>query len=229
MLVALVRGAIGLVPAKARPLLVAIIAIVICLLLLRPRRKATTPRAAGRTQPAGRAHTAGGSSIHSVDSNRVKTSISTVGVLLEFRDNRPHLLPGAAAALRELVARANASVYLVTQLPADSDELEEAVSDELKRAGIFGGEGACDARKVMYCCTEDGRGAICRQLAPAVHLDTSHKVLEYLAPLLPRVYLVGDAGASSASSSRSATLHRVVNLADYAGLASRAAAAPAGA
>ena len=54
-----------------------------------------------------------------------------------------------------------------------------------KRAALIGRGGAphrCDRRKLIFCNTEDGRSAIVRQLAPAVHLDTSPKVLQYLAP-----------------------------------------------
>ena len=56
-------------------------------------------------------------------------------------------------------------------------------------AGVFGA-GVCDRRKAMFCCTEDGRGAISRQLAPEVHVDTSAKVLTYLGPHLPKVVYV---------------------------------------
>ena len=121
-------------------------------------------------------------------------------------------------AARELASRA--SVYLITQLPADSDELEARVLAELARAGLFE-HGGCDRRKAMFCCTEDGRGAMCRQLAPAVHFDTSRKVLQYLLPHVPRVYHVGGGGggggggADGGGSSATPTILTVESLAAY--------------
>ena len=50
----------------------------------------------------------------------------------------------------------------------------------------------------MFCSTEDGRGAMIRQLAPATHVDTSPKVLRYLAPHLPRVVYVSPSGGALA-------------------------------
>ena len=54
----------------------------------------------------------------------------------------------------------------------------------LSAAGVFG-PGACDRRKALVCATEDGRAAICRQLSPAAHLDTSRKARGRLAPCPP--------------------------------------------
>ena len=66
-------------------------------------------------------------------------SISTVGTIIEFRDGQPAVLSGAPAALQRIAAATD--VYLVTQLPVDSDELEAATLDELSRAGVFGAGG----------------------------------------------------------------------------------------
>ena len=49
---------------------------------------------------------------------------------------------------------------------------------------------SCEKCKAMFCCTETGRGAIVRQLEPAVHLDTSPTVLQYLAPHIARVVYI---------------------------------------
>ena len=62
-------------------------------------------------------------------------------------------------------------IFLVTQLPADSDALEAAVMTLLDGAGVFA-DGRCDRRKAMFCCTESGRSAMCRQLEPQVHMDS---------------------------------------------------------
>ena len=46
----------------------------------------------------------------------------------------------------------------------------------------------------MFCCTESGRGAMCRQLEPAVHIDSSAQVVQYLAPHLQQLVFVNAAG-----------------------------------
>ena len=55
----------------------------------------------------------------------------------------------------------------------------------------------------MFCCTESGRGAICRQLEPSVHIDSSPIVVEYLAPHLSKLVLV-DPTAHSAHMAKGA-------------------------
>lgn len=40
----------------------------------------------------------------------------------------------------------------------------------------------CDIRKALFCCTEDGRAAMSRQILPATHIDNCSKVLQYIAP-----------------------------------------------
>ena len=170
-----------------RPFLVALIAVALFWLLLKPRHK---PPGSERTNQQGGSAAASGSK---GSSKGPMLSISTVGTLIEFRGRVPQLLPGAAAALLQIAARAD--VYLVTTLPEDSDELEQATLECLEAAGLFGPAGVgCDRRKAMFCVTEDGRGAIARQLTPAVHLDTSAAVIGYLQPHLPRVIYVAADG-----------------------------------
>ena len=154
-----------------RPALVAIVLVLLCWLLLRPR----PPRTARRTPSAGAAAGAAASGARAV-------SVSTPGVLLSFRGGAPVVDDAAVAALLTLAATCD--IYLVTQLESDSDAQEEAVMAALSAAGVFG-PGACDRRKALVCATEDGRAAICRQLSPAAHLDTSRKARGRLAPCPP--------------------------------------------
>ena len=140
-------------------------------------------------------------------------SISTRGVLLEFENGRPRVLPDAAAALRNIAAKAD--VYLVTTLPEDSDACEAATLEALKSGGVFA-DGGCEQRKALFCATEDGRSAIARQLSPACHVDTSPKVLQYLAPHLPRVVYVTAAGAPVDTPPGAPGAVRARSLAEYA-------------
>ena len=200
---------LSLLPPSTRPVIVALLAIIVGLALLRPR----PPRPSAAARPA-----VGAAGAKAESAARPPLSISTVGVLLEFCDGRPRLLPNAVAALRRVAERA--TVHLVTTLPADSDELEAATLAAMVDGGVFG-EGGCDQRRALFCCTEDGRGAICRQLAPSLHLDTSQKVLEYLAPHVPKVVRVSAesaAGPSSAGpSTAAAPIASVASLAAFAG------------
>ena len=138
-------------------------------------------------------------------------SVSTVGTLLDFDRSTPRLLPGAVAALLQIAQKAD--VYLITTLPEDSDEVEAATVETLSAAGIFS-SGACERCK-----------AITRQLAPAVHVDVSPKVLQYLAPHVPRVVYVQPAGLTlegvAAASPRPVSAR---SLADYAAIHCGAAA-----
>ena len=63
----------------------------------------------------------------------------------------------------------------------------------------------------MFCATEDGRGAICRQLEPSMHIDTSSKIAAYLAPHVPSVVLI----AAAHTSSTLANVSIASSLADY--------------
>lgn len=164
-----------------RPVLVAVLAVLLCLLLMRQRPK---PRAPASTRAGETGATA--------RTSRPTTCISTPGIVIDFSapGGRPRFLPGAAEALRRLATAAD--VYLVTQLPVDSDELEGATLELLSSANLFS-SGACDRRKAIFCATESGRSAIVRQLAPNVHLDTSPVVLTYLAPHVTRVVSVSEA------------------------------------
>jgi hypothetical protein len=197
----------GALLREYRPFLVAFIAIVLCWLLLNPRRK---PPGGGNNNQGQQNHGAGGASsaAGSRSSSRGPVlSLSTVGTLIKFQGRVPQLMTEAAAALLRAAARAD--VHLITTLPDDSDDLERATMACLEAGGLFDGRtgGAkCDRRKVVFCATEDGRSAIVRQLAPAVHLDTSAKVLGYLQPHLPRVIFLSPdglppAGVPCASSS----------------------------
>ena len=41
------------------------------------------------------------------------------------------------------------------------------------------------AQKILFCETEVGRGAMARQLEPALHIDSSCSTLQALAPFVP--------------------------------------------
>lgn len=157
------KSPVSLVGAQMRPYLVAILAVCMCLLLFRPRRTAIQRPPSCRPVAC-----------------RPLMSVATVGTLVEFEGGRvPRMLTGAAEALRKVAERAD--VYLVTTLPEDSDHLEAATLQAMGDGMAFV-PGSCEQCKAIFCSTEDGRSAIVRQLAPAVHLDTSPKVLQYLAP-----------------------------------------------
>jgi len=180
-------GLLSFVPTSLRPVVVALLAIVVVILLLRPRNKPVRPPGEGGVHNSpGQQGTSSSSSVR-LTTRGPAFSLSTVGTLLEFREGRVQLIPGAVDALRRISAVAD--VFLVTQLPKDTDELETASLETMARAGLFDA-GACERHKTMFCSTEDGRRAMVRQLAPAIHLDTSPKVLRYLAPHLARVVYV---------------------------------------
>lgn len=189
--------------AQARPIVVAIVAIALCLLLFRPRRKPQQPRPGAASSATG---SAAGSS-----SRGPAVSVSTRGVLLEYDAGSPRLLPGAAEALLRIASTAD--VYLVTTLPEDSDALEAATLEAMASGGLFA-DGGCERCKALFCATEDGRSAIARQLSPAAHIDTSPKVLQYLAPHLARVVYVHAAGATLEAAPSSMVSAR--SLAEYA-------------
>ena len=174
--------------AQARPVVVAVLIIALFYVLLWPRRKPPQP-------PQRPGAVSAGSSSSSTGTARTRglaTSISTRGVLLEFENGKPRVLPGAVDALLRLAKTAD--LYLVTTLPRDDDAVEAATLEVMTAAGLFA-EGGCARCKALFCATEDGRSAIARQLSPAVHVDTSPKVLTYLAPHLSRVVYVHAEGA----------------------------------
>ena len=169
--------------AQVRPIALALIAIAICVLLFRPRRKPPAlPGAPG----------AATSNATTPAKKGPQMSVSTVGVLLDFEGGAPRLFADAAATLLRLAQRAD--LYLLTTLPEDSDALEAATLAAMTSGGLFA-TGGCDKRKALFCTTEDGRSAMARQLNPSVHVDTSPKVLQYLAPHLPSVVYVHPTGA----------------------------------
>lgn len=206
---------------QSKPIVVALIVICICLLLLRPRRKPENGRQQ-QQQARGGAGSGAGASSSGRPTRGPMVSVSTVGTLLDFDRSTPRLLPGAVAALLQIAQKAD--VYLITTLPEDSDEVEAATVETLSAAGIFS-SGACERCKAIFCATEDGRMAITRQLAPAVHVDVSPKVLQYLAPHVPRVVYVQPAGLTlegvAAASPRPVSAR---SLADYAAIHCGAAA-----
>jgi len=205
---ALAAKLLGFVTPSARPIVVALIAICVCLLLLRPRRKPQAPDTAAQQQQT-----------HRRSARGPVVSVSGVGVLLEFQGGSARLLPGAADAL--LAVAAHADVHIVTTLPDDSDELENAALRAMESAGLFGAS-ACDRRKAIFCSTEDGRGAMCRQLTPACHIDTSPKILQYLAPHVGSVVYI-DAAARQLDNVRG-SLSVARSLAEYAQVQSTATA-----
>ena len=68
-------------------------------------------------------------------------------------------------------------------------------------------------RQVICCATEDGRAAIIRQLSPRAHIETSHKVAQYLAPHIPSVVLIGEPLPDGSSTG---SIGSCSSLADYA-------------
>merc|ERR1712066_831365 len=114
-----------------------------------------------------------------------------------------------------LTLAAQADVYLITQLPTDTDELEEATRSALAEAQIFG-EGRCDACKALFCVTEDGRAAMTRQILPTTHIDTSVKVLQYIAPHVTGAVCVNV--DRPAISTTKGSIQGVTTLAEYVGV-----------
>ena len=125
---------------------------------------------------------------------RERVSVCTVGCVIEWAaDGRVVLLPCGVRAIRALAVRAD--VYLVTEVPCDSDAEEAAVMSTLRMAGVFE-PGGCDERKALFCSTADGRGSICRQLGASTHFEASAAIARYLAPHLPTVVLAAPRGLS---------------------------------
>ena len=99
------------------------------------------------------------------------------------------LAAGACDALRRLAAFAD--VYLITpNVTLDSHEAELRAA--LAREGVFDFPGF-DARKVLVCSTAVGRTAMCRQIEPALHIDSASDIVEGLAPHVPHVALISAA------------------------------------
>ena len=113
--------------SNKRPVVVALLIIAICFLLFRPRRKQQRP-----PQQSGSSVSAAGAALQKAVP---PLSLSTQHILIEFRNGSPQLKRDALDALFRLCARH--SVYLITQLPTDSDELEAAVMTMLEGAGVF--------------------------------------------------------------------------------------------
>ena len=187
------------------PVLIAIIAVAIAFFLLSGLRKPA--RAAADSNNNNSAAARGGA--RAAAGGKPMVSVSG-GCVVRFGAGGPHVPPEAAQALRSLAA--GAAVHLVTQLPRDTDELERQVMAALDAAGVFGA-GGCDRRRAIFCSTEDGRGSIVRQLAPALHVDESAKVVSYLAPHVPRVVKIG--ASLAAASSAAAEIPSAPSLAEY--------------
>ena len=142
-----------------RPVTIAILVILICFVLLRPRRK---PQGGGGTSSAT------GAQQHKLPG----ASVSTADVLLEFCNGAPRLKSDALEPLFRLCARFD--VHLVTQLPVDSDELEAAVMATLEGAGVFG-EGR-RARAPTPALTRPAHRDTPRQVRPAQGDVLLHRV-----------------------------------------------------
>jgi hypothetical protein len=188
---------------QSKPILVALVAIALCLLLFRPRQKRDGERQRQQQRQ--------GSASTQAATHGPMVSIATVGTLLEYDGHVPRIIAGAAGALLQIAQRAD--VYLVTTLPVDSDEVEMATVEAMSAAGLFR-DGGCERCKAMFCATEDGRSAMARQLAPTVHVDTSPRVLQYLAPHVPRTVFVHASGGSLEGIAGNLVPAR--SLADYA-------------
>lgn len=122
---------LSFVPIHMRGIFLAILAIAICIVLFHPYRKPVRTPAEEGTD-AGQEIRRGG---NEATSPGPSFSLSTVGILLQYRNGLPQILPGAADALCSISAVAD--VYLITQLPEDCDELEASTRDAMAHAGIF--------------------------------------------------------------------------------------------
>tara|TARA_B110001452_G_scaffold54887_1_gene42326 strand:+ start:1164 stop:1547 length:384 start_codon:yes stop_codon:yes gene_type:complete len=105
-----------------RPVVVALLVIAIVFVLFRPRRK---PLSGG----------ASGSAAGALPKQLQAASLSTESILLEFSNGAPRLKQESLEPLFRLCTRFD--VFLVTQLPVDSDDLEAAVMTMLESAGVF--------------------------------------------------------------------------------------------
>ena len=72
-------------------------------------------------------------------------------------------------------------LYIITQ--CSSDAAEEAVRAALLESGVVDA-GLCH-HKILFCETQIGRGAMARQLEPSLHIDSSARTLQSLAPFVP--------------------------------------------
>ncbi|KAL1525037.1 hypothetical protein AB1Y20_019910 [Prymnesium parvum] len=159
--------------SQSRPMVIALLCVALAIVLFRPRVK---PEGPGGEGP----HASSSCSPHArAAGHRPAVVVSTEGILLHFREGKPRVIPEAIRPLHALAAAAD--VYLITQLPEDSDTLEQETVDAFREAEFFC-EGRCDVRKALFCLTEDGRAAMTRQILPTTHIDNSVKVLQYIAP-----------------------------------------------
>jgi hypothetical protein len=128
-----------------------------------------------------------------------RVTLSTAPGVLFARlptDGTVELTAGALNALARLAAWAD--VYLITSC-VPSDEAETAVRAALVSAGVLSVPGI-DARRILICSTKMGCSAMCRQIEPVLHIESSAEVVEALAPHLPHVALVGAVAPPAASS-----------------------------
>lgn len=139
--------------------------------------------------------------------------------MLQFVAGRPRVIPGALRAIKDLAAVVDVYLVTTLPVDSDALEAEAmaALTDagvfgdcgcaaphsrprvrrdcSLPLAPRQLSSGAthtrrCDRRKVLFSSTEDGRCAMVRQLSPSTHIDTSPKVLQYVAPHVPRAVYV---------------------------------------
>lgn len=78
-------------------------------------------------------------------------------------------------------------LYVVVRV--DDDEMEQAVTDAFKAAGLFD-RGLMDPRKLLFCETDIGRISVARQLESQLHIDENKSVISDLQRFLPTVALV---------------------------------------
>uniref|UniRef100_A0A7S4C0J9 Uncharacterized protein n=1 Tax=Chrysotila carterae TaxID=13221 RepID=A0A7S4C0J9_CHRCT len=181
--------------AANRPFLLALLICAIAYVLFRTPREAPPP-SGDNSQPSGALTPTPSSSVQ----KRETLSLATSGVILYWENMKPKLRPGAAEGLFQLCSFSD--VYLITTLPQDADDCEESVMALFTQAGFFE-PGRIERHKALFCTTEDGRGAMCRQLTPATHVDTSATVAAYLLPHLPMVVQVVGPNSSGHGQSRS--------------------------
>jgi hypothetical protein len=120
--------------------------------------------------------------------SKPRVTLSTPGVLLDnfSAAGLSKLADGALEALRALTE--HTELYLITS-GIDSDTDESTLRAALETAGVLALPGF-DARRILVCSTTAGRSAMCRQIEPALHIDTASDIALLLAPHLQHVALV---------------------------------------
>ncbi|KAJ1621719.1 hypothetical protein T492DRAFT_349252 [Pavlovales sp. CCMP2436] len=120
---------------------------------------------------------------------RPRITVSTQGVLFA---RGSQLADGALDALRKLAEYAD--IYLIAS-PVSSDAMEAELRAVLAREGVSELPGF-DPRKILFCSTAMGRAAMCRQIEPALHIDSTADIAATLAPHVPHVAVISDPPAA---------------------------------